>query len=145
VRSASGSSGSSFAQTVAQGSAFKLVGATFLLGGVLAALFAWYSQIETRRIKRFSCAIPRTVKKDGEIGPAIISNISRSGAKLKDDQSFEPGEKLRLNFVGEKSECRVVRYKNAQMAIVFNELLHSDVLDLALDGPLAVARAKPEA
>ncbi|NIZ61277.1 hypothetical protein DL239_09860 [Sedimentitalea sp. CY04] len=113
-----------------------------LLGGIAVGVFGWFSQIGKRRTKRYSCLVPCTVISQDVVHPAMISNISRSGAKLNIDEGFERGDRVQINFIGESANCRVIRHKNGQLAVDFTTLLHSDVLEKVING-LSAATVSP--
>ena len=133
-KSVAGFGVSSMAKSVAESSAFRLIASMFLVGGIAVGMFGWFSQIGKRRTKRYSCLVPCTVSSKDEVHPAMITNISRSGAKLNIDEGFERGDRVEINFIGESANCRVIRHKNGQLAIDFATLLHSDVLEKVING-----------
>ena len=128
---------SEMVRSVAESGAFRLIAAMFLLGGIVVAMFGWFSQIGKRRTKRFSCLLPCTIVSGEKMNPAMITNISRTGAKLDIDQGFERGQRVQINFMGESAECRVIRHKNGQLAIDFTTMLHLEVLEKVLGGVTA--------
>ena len=130
---------SEMARSIAESGAFRLIAAMFLAGGVVVTLFGWFSQIGKRRTKRYSCLLPCTVVAKDKIHPAMITNISRTGAKLDIEKGFEKGQLVQVNFMGENAECRVVRHKNGQLAIDFNTMLHLEVLEKILAGVTAAS------
>jgi hypothetical protein len=126
-------------EALAKSSAFWLVASMFLLGGVAVGLFGWFSQIGKRRTKRYSCLMPCTVIVDDVIHPAMITNISRTGAKLNTDEGFDRGQRVLVSFMGESAECSVIRHKNGKLAVNFNAMLHLEVLEKVLNGLTAAS------
>jgi len=139
THSAAGEGFSSTVRSFVEESAVHLIVAMAVLGGIAVGLFGWFSQIGQRRTKRHSCMIPCSLKIDDVMHPAMITNISRSGAKLNIDEQFERGKPLVVNFLGECADGRIIRHKNGQLAVNFDVLLHSETLDKALEGVTAAS------
>lgn len=136
--------GTSSSNSLMDNSAVKMVGSMFLLGVIVAGLFGWYTQLSKRRTKRFTCNFQSVVVRGGDMYPAVITNISRSGAKLDVEEPFEQGEKMDLIISKRKISGRVIRHKNGQMAIDFSVLLHSDIMDAVLGEPVSTPEGEAD-
>lgn len=129
---AAGASFGSKAAQLLESGVLHLFGAAVLIGGIALAVFGWWSQISQRRTRRYGCMLPCTVTDANGLYPAMIVNVSRSGAKLKFAHGFESGHRVELNFLGERSSARVVRCSKGHMMLDFDEMLNTELLDRAL-------------
>jgi hypothetical protein len=98
-----------------------------------ASYFWWRSKIDKRQTERFSCWIPCTLRDGSLLQPAFIVNLSRSGARLRGDRMFEPGQDLEVSFSGESVSARVVWSRRRHCAVHFSEALSGSAVQTALD------------
>ncbi|EBA16332.1 hypothetical protein RSK20926_21440 [Roseobacter sp. SK209-2-6] len=123
--------GSGAAQLLESG-VLHLFGAAILIGGVVLAAFGWWNQISQRRTRRYGCMLPCTVTDANSLYPAMIVNVSRSGAKLQIARGLDSGHRVELNFLGERAPARVVRCSKDHMMLDFDEMMNTELLDRAL-------------
>lgn len=139
-----GQSASTLSERLVESGVVHFFGVAVLIGSVAAGIFGWWSQISRRRAKRHNCLISCSVTTSAGTEPAVVVNLSRAGAKVHIESDCKIGQRFELNLLGEKVSSRVVRIKKGYVALDFNTLLNTAVLDRALfeDSGLDLSMAK---